>query len=205
MNCAACGAPRGSEQAHCAVCGRTESGNAGEQWDREPEARLYESLQGMLHEGESLLSATRGRIGGSWRTRVGFAPFAFMAPYANLGLTGDRLLIQQVHPKTGEPVSTANCDVPLSSVANIEASDADPFEPGHTVRLTVLRNDGEAFRIRAVGRLAAAASGLAEVWSTLSESSNGKHKPQERCEACGRTLERTFHFCPFCGAEQGAA
>jgi hypothetical protein len=158
----------------------------------------------MLKENESLLSATRGRIGGSWRTRVGFAPFAFMAPYANLGLTGERLLIQQVHPKTGEAVSTATCDVPLASIANIQASDADPFEPGHTVRLTVLRNDGEAFRIRAVGRLAEAATELAEVWSTLSESKNGKASAENRCTSCERALDRTYGFCPFCGAEQGA-
>jgi hypothetical protein len=204
MNCAACGAPRNSEQPHCAVCGRTDDEKGSHRWDRAPEALLFENLQPLLRENETLMSATRGRIGGSWRSRVNFSPFAFMAPYANLGLTGDRILIQQVHPKTGEGVASAASDIPLSEIASIQASDADPFEPGHTVRLTVLRNDGESFRVKAVGRLAEAATEMAEVWQTIAESSNGKHTPEERCEACGRTFGRAYRFCPFCGSEQGA-
>lgn len=203
MNCAACGAPRNSEQQHCVVCGRTDADAPSERWDRAPEAQLFENLRGMLKENESLLSATRGRIGGSWRNRVSFSPFAFMAPYANVGLTADRILIQQVHPKTGEAVSNAAGDVPISAVASVQASDADPFEPGHTVRLTVLRNDGESFRIRAVGRLADAASEFAEVWNTLAAPPNGKHKPVITCAGCSRSLDKEYRYCPFCGADRG--
>lgn len=204
MNCTACGAPRTDERAHCAICGRTDQESDPGRWDRAPEARLYEDLRGALKEGETLLSATRGRIGGSWRSRATFSPFAFMAPYANLGLTADRVIIQQVNPKTGEVVSNSLADVPLTDVATIQSSDADPFEPGHTVRLTVLRGDGESFRIRAVGRLAEAACELAEVWSTLAQSSNGKLAPKSRCAGCSRAIDRPYRYCPFCGAEQGA-
>ena len=112
MNCAACGAPRTEERTHCAICGRTDEESGPGRWDREPEAVLYEELRGALKEEETLLSATRGRIGGSWRSRATFSPFAFMAPYANLGLTPTRIIIQQVHPKTGEVVSNSLDDMP---------------------------------------------------------------------------------------------
>lgn len=204
MNCAACGAPHCQDRDHCPVCGRTDEKNGPSRWDRAPEALLYENLQTMLKDGETLLSATRGRIGGSWRSRANFSPFAFMAPYANVGLTGTRVLVQQVHPRTGEVVDNSGADVPLTEVAAIQASDADPFEPGHTVRLTIVRNDGESFRIRAVGRLAEAATGLAGVWETISNGTNGTRAPQFKCATCGRSLDRAYRFCPFCGTEQGA-
>lgn len=203
MNCAACGAPHSQEKDHCPVCGRTCEESGPNRWDRAPEALLYENLQGMLKDEETILSATRGRIGGSWRSRANFSPFAFVAPYANVGLTGNRLLIQQVHPRTGEVVANSGTDVPLKDIASIQASDADPFEPGHTVRLTILRNDGESFRIRAVGRLAEAASGMAGVWETLTPSSNGARTPKHRCGSCGKSLDRVYRFCPFCGTDQG--
>jgi hypothetical protein len=205
MNCAACGAPVPTEQSHCRICGSVQGDGSAEKWDRAPEAVLYESLQNLVKEDESLLSATRGRIGGSWRSRSNFSPFAFLAPYANIGLTGDRLLIQQVHPRTGEAIEHSGGDLPLSSVASIQASDADPFSPGRTARLIVVRNDGESFRVRAVGRLAEAAHELAEVWQSLSEATNGSKAPVLKCERCGRETGRAYRYCPFCGAEQGAS
>ena len=200
MNCAACGAPWIETRGHCPVCGRTGDEKASEKWDRAPEALLYESLNAMLKDEETLLSSTRGRIAGTWRSRANFSPFAFIAPYANVGLTANRILVQQVHPRTGEAVANSGTDFALKDIASVHASDADPFEPGQTVRLTVLRNDGESFRIRAVGRLAEAACGFAEVWQTLTAAVS--RPPSIHCSACNRALDRVYRFCPFCGAEQ---
>jgi len=206
MNCAACGAPPGRARSHCAICGYALIPEAEKPWNRMPEAETFEDLQKALEPEESLLGATRGKIAGSWRGRFSLHPQALFSPYINLGLTGDRLLIQHIRQDTGRAVSEKPLAVPLSDVASVSLSDADPFEAGRTVRVVVDLASGESLRLRAVGRLAESARELVEVWESLSGMARTIQTDEAgTCPHCGRLLDRLYRFCPFCGKDTGDA
>jgi hypothetical protein len=206
MHCAVCGAPADAARSHCAICGYAHKPDAEKKWDRAIEAAVFEDLQKALQAEEALLGATRGRITGTWRRRLTLNPQAILSPFVNLGLTGERLILQPIHPATGRAFSDRTADYPLPEVLAMTVSDADVMEPGRTVRLEVHLGHGDSFRLRAGGRLADSAREMATVWQTVSGEAMTLLRPTEiACPHCHRTLDRPYRFCPFCGEKQGDA
>ncbi len=200
MNCAACGAPLGKGRSHCAICGAAREQADARPWDKQVEAATFEGLQTTLANGETLLGASRGKLVGNWRPRLSIDPRAWISPYANVGLTNERLLLQAVDQTTGAAVSGA-AGVKLADIRSVTIADADAMEPGRTVRLSVILASGESFRMKVTGRLADGARELAEVWQSLYGTSNASSSGLI-CTACGRGLDRVYKFCPYCGKEQ---
>jgi hypothetical protein len=205
MSCAVCGAPADRSGAYCVICGHAHDPEATKKWDRTVEAFAIEDLQTVLKPDEALLGSTRGRIAGSWRRKLSLNPQTFLSPFVNLGLTGERLILQQIQQGNGRAASEKITEFPLSDVVSIAASDADPMESGRSVRLAIVLNNGESFRIRAAGRLASAAQEIVEVWGSLASSTPKATVHLERCASCERTFDLPHRFCPFCGKEQGDA
>lgn len=202
MTCAACGAPTKRENAFCAICGFTANGtSAVNQWDRTPEAEAYEDLSHALEEGETLLGACRGRLVGNWKPRFVLNPRAWISPFANVGLTNRRMLLQSIDQGTGAAASSGAVGIPMEQIGGVEAGDAESMGPGETVRLTVHLGSGEQFRLRATGRLASQARELAEVWQSLYGNMSGAVEATV-CAGCSRALDRSHRFCPYCGASQ---
>jgi hypothetical protein len=202
MSCVVCGASVDRGSPHCAICGLATDPDSAKKWDRTPEASAYEDLGASLKEDETLLAVTRGRIGGTWRRKLTFNLQSVLSPFVNVGLTSDRLILQQLQQGNGRALTDTTSDVPLSDVVSIAASEPDVLAPGNPARLAVTLSTGEAFRIRTAGRLAEAASELSEVWSTLSAAQSSA--VEIRCSHCGRAWERSHRFCPFCGKEAEA-
>jgi hypothetical protein len=204
MSCAACGAPLSKRQRSCAICGYVCSNGAEPTWDRRVEAAAFEDLVQTLEEGETLLGTTRGRLAGSWSGRLALNPQALLWRFANLGITGDKLVLQPVQPGTGRAASDRALVFPVEEIHSISLSDADPMEPGRTARMVVQLRTGDSIRLRASGRLADSARRIVKVWESLTA-----HLPQrktvaeEQCIHCGRALDRPYRFCPFCGQGQG--
>src|SRR5438093_8987374 len=94
MDCAACGAPMGRQRDNCLICGSSSVAVSGQSWDRRVEAACYEDLGSALEPDESLMGATRGRVMGGWRMRAVLNPRVMMSPFANIGLTSNRVVIQ---------------------------------------------------------------------------------------------------------------
>jgi hypothetical protein len=200
MNCAVCSASAESGAAHCHICGHAFDSRTTRRWDRTPEAHAFEDLQSALEDDEALLASTRGRVAGTWRRKISLNPQMMLSPYANLGLTGRRLLLQQVNASTGRSSAGAVSAVPLDEVSGMSVTDADPMEEGRTSRLVVTLNNGETFRVRASGRHAASAKEIVEVWSSM--GGNVRVEAGPRCESCGSSHERAYRYCPFCGTKQ---
>ncbi len=201
MICAVCGAPADRARSHCAVCGFAKSESAAKKWDRAPEASAYEDMTHALNPHESLLGVTRGRIAGTWKRPFSFQPQTLLSPYVNLGITADKLILQQVHAGTGRAVSDKGSAIPLKDVTSITVSDADPLEAGRTARLVIQVSSGENFRLRAAGRLAEGARCLVEVWESLTSGQRPATPADIHCPHCDRALDRPHPFCPFCGRE----
>lgn len=204
MSCVMCGAPIDRAQPHCAICGHTIRSNAARKWDRSVEADLFDDLQKAVRPEEPLLAATRGKIVGGWRGRFSLNPQALLSPYVNLGLTGERLLLQRIHPSTGRAFAEAPAEFPLADVRSLTCADADAIEPGRTVRLVVELASGELLRLRAVGRLAQGAREMVGVWGSLVGDAIPAESPDTLiCPHCTQPLDRPYRFCPFCGKETG--
>lgn len=205
MTCAVCGAPGDRGRTHCAVCGYARSPEgASKKWDRAPESDAYEDLSHALDTDECLLGVTRGRIAGTWRRPLSFQPQALLSPYVNLGISADKLLLQPIHGSSGRALSDKATHIPLSDVASLTITDADPLEAGRTARLVIQVQSGENLRLRAPGRFAQSAKQLAEVWKSLTNGVQVKPVAETRCEHCGRGLDRPYRFCPYCGRESAA-
>ncbi|MCC6729263.1 MAG: hypothetical protein IT208_07975 [Chthonomonadales bacterium] len=199
MSCPACSAPTEGTHPTCRVCGY-RSPSAGEsEWDRRPEAAAFEDLNALLEKEEALLAATRGRVTGSWRGRVPLDPQTLSAPFANLGLTSRRVVMQYVHPRTGAVSRRKAGAFELTDIHDIRATDVTDGLPARCVRLEVVLGSGESMRVRAAGRLAEEAESLADVWRALARQGGRHAQMGQRCAACGRELDRPYRFCPFCG------
>lgn len=205
MDCAECGAPIGRRKEYCVICGEAARQSGGPSRARQVEAVAYEDLATVMESDETLLGVTRGRVMGGWRIRVLMNPRVMLSPFANVGLTSDRLIIQPVLPSTGRAIPNCFAAVPLSDVYSVMVADADAIDPGATVRIVVQLADGESLRMRVTGRIGSAASGLAEVWRSLYSGTPSRHKSKDRCANCRRELDRSYRYCPFCGATQGSA
>lgn len=204
MSCAACGAPTGKKRHSCAICGYVFGNGAEPTWDRWVEAAAFEDLAKTLEEGETLLGTTRGRLAGSWSGRLALTPQALLWRFANLGITGDRLVLQPVQPGTGRVTPEKRLAFPLEEIYSISLSDADPMEPGRTARMVVLLRTGDSIRLRASGRLADSARRIVKVWESLTALlPERKTVVEEKCIHCGRAFDRPYRFCPFCGQGQG--
>jgi RNA polymerase subunit RPABC4/transcription elongation factor Spt4 len=203
MSCTICGAPADNARNTCPICGYTQAPGAKSPWDRSVEAWAYEDLQQALEEGEALLAVTRGRIAGSWRRKLTLNPQTFLSPFVNVGLTADRLILQQIHQTTGRAASDKVTGFPLSSVVSLAVSDADPMEAGKSVRLNAVLSSGESFRLRASGRVAEGAKELFEVWQSVARGLYPSAAPAIACPHCSRELDRPHKFCPFCGKTLG--
>ena len=68
----------------------------------------------------------------------------------------DQLVLQQINPKTGEPIEGAETQFDATEIRSLACADADPFHPGRSVRITVTLCDGNSFRVKTAGRLAKA-------------------------------------------------
>ena len=203
MSCTACGAPLTHNRSHCVICGGPRETAADREWDRTVEAAAYEDVALALEKEETLMGVTRGRVMGGWRLRAVLNPRVMMTPYANVGLTSNRLIIQPILPSNGRSVKNAAASVPLTDIYSVTAADADPIQPGRTVRLVLLTLNGETLRVRVNGRLASAATELAEVWRSLyGDLSGAATPPPEKCPKCERTLDEAHRYCPYCGAAQ---
>src|SRR5258706_6607156 len=202
MDCAACGAPKGRQNDYCLICGSSSRTDTGTSWDRRVEAACYEDLGSALEPDETLMGATRGRVMGGWRMRAVLNPRVMMSPFANIGLTSNRVIIQPALPANGRSVPNCVAAVPLADIHSITVANADPINPGRTVRIVVQMLTGETFRMRVSGRLASSASSMAEVWRSLYTGERTGAAVQERCEKCHKELDRVYRFCPYCGADQ---
>ncbi len=203
MSCAACGAPLAQNRSHCLICGGPRETSSDLEWDRTVEAAAYEDAVEALEKNETLMGVTRGRVMGGWRLRAVLNPRVMMTPYANIGLTSNRLIIQPVLPSNGRAVKNALASVALADIYSLTAADADPIKPGRTVRLVLLTLTGETLRVRVNGRLATAATELAGVWRSLyGDLRTMQAPPPEKCAKCERTLDQAHRFCPYCGAAQ---
>lgn len=201
MTCSVCGATGDPARSHCAVCGHAYGPDTQPQWDRAPEARAFVELQRALKPDETLLAATRGRITGNWHERLSLGPTGLGAPYANLGLSETRLLIQQIGARRGDASAKEPVSFPLDQIRKMAAQGSDTLEPLGAVRLVVTLQSGASLRLRAAGRLARHAQDLAEVFDALTASSRIPHQeaPPVLCEHCGKRLDGQYAFCPFCG------
>jgi RNA polymerase subunit RPABC4/transcription elongation factor Spt4 len=202
MTCAVCGATADRARAHCAICGHSHRPDSAREWDRTVEAEAFEDLQHTLDPDETLLAVTRGRIAGTWRRRLTLDPQVLLSPYVNLGLTAEKLILQQIQPGSGRALSDKGSSIPLKEILTLTVSDADPLEPERMARLVVQLRSGESFRLRAAGRLARSAKDMVEVWRSLTDSIRTTTARQQICPHCRRTLDRPHRFCPFCGKEQ---
>jgi hypothetical protein len=190
-------------RSHCLICGGPRETSSDREWDRTVEAAAYEDVGHVLEKDETVMGVTRGRVMGGWRLRAVLNPRVIMTPYANLGLTSNRLIIQPILPSSGRAVKNVAASVPLADVYSLTAADADPIQPGRTVRLVLLMLNGETLRVRVNGRLATAATELTEVWRSLYGDLRGvEAPPPEKCAKCERTLDQAHRFCPYCGAAQ---
>jgi hypothetical protein len=202
MDCAVCGAPIGRHKTGCLICGNSNDKTMGRTLDRQVEAAAYEDLFTALEGEETLMGATRGRVMGGWRIRAFLNPRAMLSPFANIGLTANRIIVQPVLPSTGKSVPNCAAAIPLSDVYSITVAEADPIVPGKTVRIVIQLSSGETFRMRVTGRMASAASGLADVWRSLYPSSGATGELHEKCPKCRKELDRIYSYCPYCGAVQ---
>ncbi len=203
MTCAVCGATSDNKRAHCVICGYAKESTNAETWDRAVEAAAYTDLMPCVEPEESLLGVTRGKIAGSWRRRLSFNPQAFLSPYVNLGITNERLLLQHINAGSGQSLSTNAGTLALSEIVSMSVTDADMLEPGRTMRLVVTPKGEEPFRLRVAGRLAENARDMIAVWETLCGASAAKEAAVESCGSCGRSLDRPYRFCPYCGSALG--
>lgn len=202
MTCAVCGAAADRSRSHCAICGYAvspEAADTGRKWDRGVEAEAFTDLQQTLESHETLLGATRGRIAGTWKRRFSFHPQALLSPYINLGLTSEKLLLQQVQPGTGRALTDKASEILLADVQAFTVSDADPLEAGRTARLVVQLKSGDSFRLRASGRLADRAQELVAVWDALQGAKRTRAASVLTCPHCNNILEKPSRFCPLCG------
>ncbi len=202
MDCAACGAPKGRQNDYCLICGSSGRATPGQSWDRRVEAACYEDLGSALEPDETLMGATRGRVMGGWRMRAVVNPRVMMSPFANIGLTSSRVMIQPMLPANGRSVPNCVATVPLADLHSITVTNADPINPGRTVRIVVQLLSGETFRMRVSGRLASSATSMAEVWRSLYSGGRTAGVDQEHCDKCRRELDLVYRFCPYCGADQ---
>jgi hypothetical protein len=203
MTCAACGAPLERSLTCCAVCGYGQGTGSDDTWDRQAEAYAYEDLGHALKPDEGLLAVTRGRVTGTISKRTALDPQVLLSPYANIGLTGERILVQHIKPRTGRAISRKPSAIDIQDVADVGLTDADPVFAGRTARLAITLNSGESVRVRATGRLARGARGFVEVWGALSGKDHAGAPASPGCPHCGRTMDRAYRFCPFCGKEIG--
>ncbi len=201
MSCAVCGAPMAAGRSHCLICGGAKAAAADQEFDRTVEAAAFEDVSLALEKDETLMGVTRGRVMGGWRMRNVLNPRALMTPFANIGLTSGRFMIQAVVPATGRAIKNSTASIPLSDLYSVTAADADPVAPGKTVRLVLTLPSGENLRVKVNGRLAGAAREIAEVWGSLYGRPDLK-APDERCARCERSLDKPYRFCPYCGAAQ---
>jgi len=203
MTCAACGAATARRSAYCAVCGLAQDGKPHTDWNRTPEALAYEDLSRALADGEALLALTRGRVAGNWRPSRSLNPQSFLSPFANVGLTPNRLLVQQIHQGTGRALGGRPSAFPLSELHSLSVADADPFETGRTLRLVAHLQSGESVRLKVIGRFVHAAREMVEVWHSLCDTAPlNQSDPPLACPACRRPLDRLHRYCPYCGARQ---
>jgi hypothetical protein len=205
MSCAVCGAPGEKSRDYCAICGFTDVSDGKRKWHRTVEAWAYEDLQKTLDEDESLLGVTRGRIAGSWRRKLTLNPQTFLSPFVNVGLTENRLILQQIHQANGRAASDKVTAFPIHQIVSLSVSDADPMETGRSVRLNVILSNGESFRLRSAGRLAEGAKELFEVWESVALRAAASTAPAITCPHCNREMDRPHKFCPFCGTAQGGS
>ena len=203
MSCSACGASIAKDKSHCVICGLAQQKDAEREWAREVEAAAYEDVSTILETDEAILGITRGRLVGSWKPRGGFNPRAYFTPFANLALTGTRLILQPMSQADGRALTGAAASFPLSTILSMTRSDADVLQPGRTLRLVILLAKGETLRMRASGRMAESADSIVEVWQSLYRDKSGNEPPAGiPCPGCGRELDRPYKFCPYCGKEQ---
>src|SRR6266481_2421345 len=114
MDCAACGAPKDRHSDYCLICGNSSKESSSQSWDRRVEAACYEDLGSALEPEETLMGATRGRVMGGWRMRAVLNPRVMMSPFANIGLTSNRVIIQPVLPANGRSVPNCTAAVPIA-------------------------------------------------------------------------------------------
>ncbi len=202
MTCAACGATIAKRRSHCQICGRSRKPQDDPLWDRTVEAATYEVLSQVLEGDETLLGFTRGRLTARWTPRSGINPRLLLSQYANFGLTSDRIILMPVQSGSGSSPANSATSFPVRDVCALNITDIDPLEPGRTVRLTALLTGGESLRLKAAGRLAATAQDIVTVWRSLYAPSASDVNIPDRCEHCGRELDRPYRFCPFCGSAQ---
>jgi hypothetical protein len=201
MTCSVCGASGSPGRSHCLICGHATKPGTEPTWDRAPEAYAYEGLRRALEPDETLLGATRGRITGNWRERLTLTPMSLATQYANLGLSGARVLLQPIGPARGEAVGKALASFPIDEIARMAVQDADPLEPQRAVRLIVTLCSGGTLRLKAAGRLAECARDLAAVFDALTAGRTPPEAaPMTACRNCGRRVDGPYSFCPFCGA-----
>jgi hypothetical protein len=186
------------------ICG-CSGDPAGCRWDRRPEAQAVEQLSKHLQAGEALLAATRGKVRGQIGSSIAQVALSMAAPWANVGLTGDRVLVQFVKPSTGQPISDTVFSVSLPDIHHIRITDADPLRPGQTHRLAFTTGANNVMTLRATGRQGEAAAKLVKVWQAVSGWQEEADLTAHCCMSCGKPVEASVKFCPYCGAQKGGA
>ncbi len=201
MSCTACTAPTANQNDPCPICGYEPTDEQGGRWTRQVQATLYEDLSAALEPAESLLGATRGKIAGCWRGRFSLDPSTMLSPFANLGLTSQRLIVQPIQVKSGRAGARKPTSLPLDTVRSVAITETEAFEPGTSLRLVITSDQGDALRIRAAGKLAKGARDLAEVWQSLAGMTASTDP--DLCRGCEARLDRQYRYCPYCGKPQG--
>ncbi len=199
MTCSVCGATGDSARSHCVICGHANKPDTEPRWDRAPEARAFEDLAKALEPDETLLGATRGRITGGLQQRLAVAPQTLGTPYANLGLTGGRVLIQNVSGRKGEAAGKEAASFAIEDVYEIGTQDLEPGDPRMPVRVVVTLRNGNSLRVRAGGRLAETARDMVEVFKAITAGRKPQEAPHIACPHCQKRLDGEYAFCPFCG------
>jgi RNA polymerase subunit RPABC4/transcription elongation factor Spt4 len=194
MNCRACDASLPGDAEACTVCGLMPAGPALE-WTRTPEAEAFSQLR-EITDDEPLLGFARGRLVGDVPGMPSLSTLLGGSVYANVGISPTHLWVQALRVSRSGTAPARHVVLEFPAAVRISAEESDHLGVGSVARITMDFGARGTARLRSVGRFARLAMRLAE----CAPRAAGEGEPTGfSCAACGKDVERSARFCPFCG------